>query len=138
MPIPNGVLTAAQFDWLQRNITAESDTSSYISSYALSGLNYVVLTDVDQVEVDLVNPFAYHVSTADSFESDSNFTSLVTSLNMHVVTRGTVGGTSETFQDRLNRWLLNNNYGVTYFITKTYARISSGAGFIIDPAYIEP
>jgi len=134
MPIPNVTVTPAEFEWLQQNVSDQADVMQTVSAIAYSGLQYVVLLQVVTPEVDLVTPSHSQYQASSSFNSDSNFTSWVTSLNMHVIDRGTTLLATDTTSTRLNRWLGDN----TVQVTQTYARISSGAGFYIDLANIEP
>lgn len=134
MPIPNVTVTPAEFTWLQKNVSDQADVMQTVSAIAYSGLQYVVLLQVVTPEVDLVTPSHSQYQASSSFNSDSNFTSWVTSLNMHVIDRGTTLLATDTTSTRLNRWLFGNDVDVT----QTYARISSGAGFYIDAANIEP
>lgn len=134
MPIPNVTVTPEQFEWLQQNVTDQADVLETVSTLAYSGLQYVVLLQVVAPEVDLVNAAYANYQTQSSFESDSNFTAWVTELNLHVIERGTTFEATDTVSTRLNRWLSDN----AVLVTQTYARISSGAGFYIDPANIEP
>lgn len=134
MPIPNVTVTSVEFEWLQQNVSDQADVMQTVSTIAYSGLQYVVLLQVVTPEVDLVTPCYAQYQGSSSFNSDSNFTSWVTALNMHVIDRGTTLQATDTTSTRLNRWL--SNEGVQ--VTQTYARISSGAGFFIDPANIEP
>ena len=132
MPIPNVTVTPAEFTWLQQNVSDQADVMQTVSAIAYSGLQYVVLLQVVTPEVDLVTPSHSQYQASSSFNSDSNFTSWVTSLNMHVIDRGTTLEATDTTSTRLNRWLFGNDVDVT----QTYARISSGAGFYIDAANI--
>lgn len=134
MPIANTPLTAEQFDWLQENITDQSEQQDEAAALAQSGLEYVVLLQVVAPEVDLVTPFADHLSGMEGFVTDSNFTAVVASMNVHAINRGTTAGPTDTLDTRLNRYLDDNGIKVT----QRYARISSGAGFIIDGTNIEP
>ena len=134
MAIENIPLTPTQFDYLQQNISDQADIVEGAVDLAQSGLRYVVLLQVDAPEVDLVNPFHDHLVGIDNLNSDSTYTAIVSDMNNHVVNRGTTAGPSDTVNSRLNRWLSDN--GVT--VTQTYARISSGAGFIIDSGNIDP
>jgi hypothetical protein len=132
MPIPNVTVTGDEFTWLQQNVSDQADVMQTVSAIAYSGLQYVVLLQVVTPEVDLVTPSHSQYQSSSSFNSDSNFTSWVTSLNMHVIDRGTTLLATDTTSTRLNRWL--SGEGVQ--VTQTYARISSGAGFYIDSANI--
>lgn len=132
MPIPNVTVSPATFEALQSNITAQSNQFTNAASLAHSGLDIVLVIDVEAPEIDLLSPFANHFLNLESFNSTSQFTQVVTSLNLHVINRGTVANVGETLSSRLNRWLSSN--GVT--VTQVYANISSGAGFIVDPANI--
>jgi hypothetical protein len=134
MPIANIPVTPVQFDYLQRNITAQSDQFVDASNLAQSGLQFVVLMQVIAPEVDLVTPFANHLGNIENFYADSNFTAVVTALNIHAINRGTTAGPTDNLSTRLNRYLSDNGICVT----ATYARISSGAGFLIDTANTEP
>jgi hypothetical protein len=134
MPIANTPLTPTQFDFLQRNITDQSEQFDEASSLAQSGLQFVVNLNDIPPEVDLVNTFADHLISMESLESDSNFTAVVSSLNTHAIFRGTTAGPTDTFSSRLNTYLSDNSI----LVTQRYARISSGAGFIIDAGNIEP
>lgn len=134
MPIPNVTVTPAEFTWLQKNVSDQADVMQAVSAIAYSGLQYVVLLQVVTPEVDLVTPSHSQYQASSSFNSDSNFTSWVTSLNMHVIDRGTTLLATDTTSTRLNRWLSDNSV----LVTQTYSRISSGAGFYIDLANIEP
>ena len=136
MAIPNVTVTSAQFTWMQQNLSDQSDVMQTVSTIAYSGLQYVVLLQTIAPEVDLVTPCYANYQGASSFNSDSNFTSWATALNTHVIDRGTTLGAIDTTSTRLNRWLSTQVPPV--LVTATYARISSGAGFYIDPANIEP
>ena len=130
MPIPNVTVTPAEFTWLQQNVSDQADVMQTVSAIAYSGLQYVVLLQVVTPEVDLVTPSHSQYQASSSFNSDSNFTSWVTSLNMHVIDRGTTLEATDTTSTRLNRWLSTQAPPVK--VTQTYARISSGAGFYIN------
>lgn len=132
MPIPNVTVTGPQFDYLQNNISQQSDSFTAAGGLAYSGLQYVVLLQVAAPEVDLLTPFASQYTNMDSFNSTANFTQVVASLNLHVINRGTVANIGETLASRLNRWLSDH----AVLVTQTYANISSGAGFVIDPGNI--
>jgi nucleoside diphosphate kinase len=135
MPIPNTPITPSQFDYLERNISAQADQFTVISAIAQSGLQYVVDTNVIAPEVDLVNAFYAHYVGMESFNSVTNFVQVASQLNLHVINRGTVFQPTDTLSTRLNRYLSDN--GLT--VTRTYATISSGGGFFIDdPANIDP
>ena len=134
MPIENTPLTPVQFDYLQRNITSQSDQYSESSDLAQSGLQFVVLLQVIAPEVDLVTPFADHLVNIENLETDSNFTAVVASLNLHAIDRGTTATATDSLDSRLNRYLSDNGI----LVTQVYARISSGAGFLIDDGNIEP
>lgn len=134
MPIANTPLTPAQFDFLQQNITDQSLTQDEAAALAQSGLQFVVLLQEIPPEVDLVNAFADHLINIEGLNTDSNYTAVVASLNLHAINRGTVAGPSDTFNTRLNTWLSDNSV----LVSQRYARISSGAGFIIDSGNIEP
>lgn len=134
MPIADITLTPTQFDFLQENLSQQADQQLVISALAQSGLQFVVELQVIAPEVDLVNPFASHLLGIENLDSTSNFTQVVSSMNNHVIARGTTLLPGDTLSDRLNRWLSDN--GV--IVTQTYARLSSGAGFIVDSANIEP
>lgn len=134
MPIENTPLDPADFDYLQQNITDQSLKFDEAGALAQSGLQYVVLLQVIPPEVDLVTPFANHLINVEGVETDSNFTAVTSSLNLHAINRGTTAGPTDTFDTRLNRYLSDNSI----LVTQRYARISSGAGFIIDSGNIEP
>jgi len=134
MPIPNTTVTPSQFDYLERNIASQYSQLGTVSSIAFSGLQYVVLLQVAAPEVDLVNPFAAQYTSMDGLNSTSNFTTIATALNLHVINRGTTLLSTDTLSTRLNRWLADN----VLLVTRTFANISSGAGFFIDDANIEP
>jgi hypothetical protein len=134
MPIQNIPLTPVQFDYLQHNITAQSLQFVDAADLAQSGLQFVVLLQVIAPEVDLVTPFANHLGGMENLNVDSNFTAVTSALNLHAIDRGTVAGPTDSLNTRLNRYLSDNGI----LVTQTYARISSGAGFLIDNANIEP
>lgn len=134
MPISNTPLDPIEFDYLQQNITDQSFKHDEAAALAQSGLQYVVLLQDIPPEVDLVNPFADHLLQMESIQTDSNFTAVVSALNLHVIERGTTAGPTDTFSTRLNTYLTDN----ALLVTQRYARISSGAGFIIDSGNIEP
>jgi hypothetical protein len=134
MPIENIPLSPTQFDLLQLNITLQSEKYLEAGELAQSGLQYVVLLQVIAPEVDLVTPFANHLINIEGTDSDSTFTAVVSALNLHAIDRGTIAGPTDSLDTRLNRYLSDNGICVT----STYARISSGAGFIIDSTNIEP
>ena len=139
MAIPTTPITGAQFDILQNNISAQGDLFPAISDIAESGLNYVVIIDETIPELDLLTPFFNQYNTMTTFDTTGNFTQVVTALNQHVISRGTTALPGETSSDRLNRWLLDNGFGPgggDRKITATYARLSSGAGYIIDPTIV--
>lgn len=134
MAIPNVTVSPAEFTWLQQNLSDQADVMQTVSTIAYSGLQYVVLLQVVAPEVDLVTPAHANYQTASSFNSDSNFTAWATALNTHVIDRGTTLLATDTTSTRLNRWLSDNSV----LVTQTFARISSGAGFYIDLANIQP
>src|SRR5258708_34456400 len=105
MPIVNTVLTAAQFSFLQNNITQQYNQVSGIDAIALSGLHYVASLSIDAPEVDLVNPFADQLARVDSLSSTSVFLPVVGALNNHCVNRGTP--VSGTIAQRFNVYLTN-------------------------------
>lgn len=133
MPIANTPLTALEFDTLQQNISNQSESMEIAGTMAQSGLEYVVLLQVVTPEVDLVTPFADHLVNIEGFDSDSNFTVVVSSLNTHAINRGTTIGVNDTVDTRLNRYLSENFIQVT----ARYQRLSSGAGYIIDGSNVE-
>ena len=133
MPIPNQTVTPTQYDFLQNNIALQSSQFTVAATLAQSGLQYVVDMNSTGPEVDLVNPFATHMVNLETFDSTSQFTQVVTNLNGHVVRRGTVAESGESLTDRLNRWLWCNSIKVS----RVYATISSGAGWLIDECNIE-
>jgi hypothetical protein len=134
MPIPSVTLTPAQFTFLQQNLSDQFDQQETVTDLALSGLQYVVLLQTIAPEVDLVLPFNGHFLGQEGFESTSNYVSVVASLNNHVINRGTTLEPGDTPSDRLNRWLSDN----AVLVTSTYATLSSGASYIIDPSNIAP
>lgn len=134
MPIANTPLDPVQFDFLQQNITDQSSKFGDVTDLAQSGLSFVVLLQEIPSEVDLVNPFAAHFLSVEAVNTDSTFSAVASALNTHVINRGTTPQVGDTLNTRLNRWLSDN--GV--LVTERYARISSGAGFIIDAGNIEP
>ncbi len=133
MPISNTTVTKAEFDSLTASITTQATKLANASDLALSGLNIVVGLDDTAPEVDLLNPFYNHYQGVDSLDSDSSFFQVVAALNQHVINRGTTAESGETPADRLNRWL--DEIAVTT-VSATYARISSGAGYIISNSNI--
>lgn len=134
MPIENIPLDPIDFDFLQQNITDQSDKQAEAAVLAQSGLEFVVLLQKIPCEVDLVTPYADHLVGMENLDTDSNFSGVVAATNNHVITRGTTAGPTDTLSTRLNRYLSDNSI----LVTQTYARISSGAGFIIDAGNIEP
>ena len=134
MPIIDETVTPTQFDFLQQNITDQSNQFTDAGVLAQSGLEFVVLLQTVAPEVDLVDPFANHLVNIEGFDSSSNFVSVVSSLNSHAVQRGTTQTGSETLSDRLNRYLSDNSI----LVTQIYADLSSGAGFAIDSANVDP
>jgi len=134
MPIENTPLDPIQYDFLQQNITDQSSKYDEAGSLAQSGLEFVVLLQKIPCEVDLVNPFADHLLNIEGTNSDSTFSAVTSALNNHVIDRGTTQQVGDTLDTRLNRYLSNNSI----LVTERFARISSGAGFIIDGANIEP
>jgi hypothetical protein len=152
MPIQRQSVTPSQFDWLQANITEQVSQITGSSTLAQSGLQYIVDLSAAAPEIDLVNPFAAHLGVVEGLDLDANFYSVVTSLNAHVVSRGTTLLPGDSSSDRLNRWLAGQEQlipdgsgGVMpdpaptpVLVTTTFARLSSGAGFFIDPCNVTP
>ena len=131
MPIPNTVLTAAQFEFLANNVTSQLENVSTTGAIALSGLNYLIDLDIDAPEVDLVNPLYDQMTRMDAFGSTySNWTAVATALNLHGINRGTA--VSGTLSDRLNLYFDDESIVVPY----VYAQISAAAGFVIQYLYI--
>lgn len=133
MPLPANTVTPTQFDYLQDNISMQADQLGVASDLAYSGLQYIVLLQATTPEVDLVNPAATHFTKMENADNSALFTQIVAALNNHVTIRGTNPQASESLSDRLNRWLWCNELQVT----RTYATISSGAGWLIDECNIE-
>ena len=135
MPIPNSVLTAAQFEYLAGNIVSQLSNVSTTGAIALSGLDYVINLDSEgvglaaQPEVDLVNPFYDQMTRMDAFGSNySNWTAVATALNLHGINRGApLTSYSGTLSDRLGDYVTNENISVPYI----YSEISAAAGFTI-------
>ncbi len=134
MPIANTPLDPIQYDFLQQNISDQSFKYDEAGELAQSGLTFVVLLQKIPSEVDLVNPFADHLLNIEGTNSDSTFSAVTSSLNNHIISRGTTQQVGDTLDTRLNRWLSDNSV----LVTDRFARISSGAGFIIDGSNIEP
>jgi len=128
MPLPANTVTKEEFEALMGYITLEKNGYDQAEGYANSGLTYVVLMQRVTPEVDLVNPHAAHYLNLETQNNDSNFTSIVNSINTHVVTRGTTALAGETLSDRLNRWLWCQGVRVT----REYHDISESAGWTID------
>lgn len=133
MPLPQETVLPTSFDYLQNNISLQAGQFSVAADLAYSGLTHVVLLQSVTPEVDLVNPFANHFLQMESLDNASYFTQVVATLNGHVVRRGTDPVTNESLSQRLNRWLWCNGLHVT----RTYANLSSGAGWFIDECNIE-
>ena len=139
MPIPNSVLTAAQFEYLANNIVQQVDVVSTTGAVALSGLDYIVNLDTEgvalaaQPEVDLVNPFYDQMSRMDAFGSTySNWTAVATALNLHGINRGApLTSYSGTLSSRLNQYFENEGISVPYI----YSEISAACGFTISYLY---
>lgn len=152
MPIQRETITPAQFDYLQANITDQAAQFDDASAIAQSGLQYVVLLQTVAPEVDLVNAFANHLTNIEGLDSNANFLQVVSSLNSHVVSRGTTLLPGDTNSDRLNRWLsgqqqlipdglggvIDDPSSTPVLVSTSYAELSSGAGFIIDSCNISP
>lgn len=133
MPLPLNTVTPTQFDYLQDSISMQAAQLGVASDLAYSGLRYVVLLQATTPEVDLINPFATHFTKMENTDNTALFTQVVASLNNHVVIRGTTPQAAEGLSDRLNRWLWCNGLQVA----RTYATLSSGAGWLIDECNIE-
>ena len=134
MPIANVALTKEQFEFLQQNITDQVTAVRTADLLAQSGLHYVVLLQVDAPEVDLVNPFYAQLQRMDGLGADQNWTQIVAQLNTHAATRGSAG--TGTLTEKLNAYLENG--GNRILVSTEYANLSSEAGFVIDPCYIDP
>ena len=128
MPLPQNTVTKVEFEALMGYITLEKTGFDEAQGYANSGLQYVVLMQRVTPEVDLVTPHAAHYLNLETQNNYSNFTSIVNSLNTHVVNRGTTSIPGETMSARLNRWLWCQGIRVT----KVYNSISTAAGWTID------
>lgn len=133
MPIPQETVLPTSYDYLQQNISFQASQFSVAAELAYSGLQYVVLLQSITPEVDLVTPFSNQYLQMESLDSASYFTQIVSSLNGHVVRRGTNPVTNESLSQRLNRWLWCNGIHVT----RTYANLSSGSGWYIDECNVE-
>lgn len=133
MPLPQETVLPTSFDYLQQNISLQAGQFSLAAELSYSGLQHVVLLQAVTPEVDLVNPFANHFSQMESLDNAAYFTQIVSTLNGHVVRRGTNPVTNESLSQRLNRWLWCNGL----LVTRTYANLSSGAGWYIDECNIE-
>ncbi len=131
MPIPSVTVTGAQFNAFAVNIKQQSDKLSNASDLAQSGLDVLVALNVPAPEIDLLDTFYNHFQQVDTLDGDSAFFQVVAALNQHVINRGTVAQAGEVPADRLNRWLATVSLGNTK-VPATYARISSGAGYIIS------
>lgn len=152
MPIQQQTITPDQFDYLQDNITSQSQQFNEAAVLAQSGLEYVVLLQTVAPEVDLVTQFASHLSNIEGLDSTANFLQVVSSLNSHLIARGTTLRPGDSNTIRLNRWLSGQEQlipdgsggvepdpsATPVLVSTTYARISSGAGFFIDPCNIAP
>lgn len=132
MPIANVVLTKAQFQYLQENITDVYHTIQRASVIAQSGLQYVVSLTIAAPEVDLVVPFNQQLTRIDGFDSASNFTTIAAQLNLHAINRG--GTATGSVSDRLNEYLDTHDI----LVSQDYANISAQAGFNINTANIDP
>ena len=133
MPVAPLPITPSQFVALEANITAQASQMNTIAAIAQSGLQYVTMLDVTQPELDLLTSFYNHLLNVESSTSLALFVNVTISLNNHIVQRAT----SATVGDqsaRLN-WYLSTN-GVT--VSNSYATISSGGGYYIDPSHITP
>jgi hypothetical protein len=133
MPITNTPLTAAQFTFLQQNITDQIAEVTNAGVLAQSGLHFVVLLQVDAPEVDLVNPFFDGLNRVEGLNNTSNWVSTVAALNLHAVNRATTIEDG-SFSERLNLYLADNGI----LVTPTYASLSETGGFIIDAGNIAP
>jgi len=133
MPVAPLPITPSQFVALEANITAQAAQMSTIASVAQSGLQYVTMLDVTQPELDLLTSFYNHLLNVESSTSLALFVNVTISLNNHIVQRAT----SSTVGDqsaRLN-WYLSDN---AIKVSNSYALISSGGGYYIDPSHITP
>lgn len=133
MPLPQQTVLPTSFDYLQENISLQAAQYSVAADLAYSGLTHIVQLQSVTPEVDLVTPFSSHFLNIESFDNSSQFTTIVANLNGHVVRRGTVAEGAENLSARLNRWLWCNGLHVS----RTYANLSSGAGWIIDECNVE-
>jgi len=134
MPLPTQSVLPTSFDYLQQNISMQASQFAVAAELAYSGLQHVAYLQSVTPEVDLVNPFATHYQAMESLDNASYFTQIVSSLNGHVIRRGTVPEPGESLSDRLNRWLWCNGL----LVTRTYANLSSGSGWYVDECNIEP
>jgi len=134
MPLPTETVLPTSFDYLQQNISMQASQFAVAAELAYSGLQHVAYLQSVTPEVDLVNPFATHYQSMESLDNASYFTQIVSSLNGHVVRRGTVPEPGESLSARLNRWLWCNGL----LVTRTYANLCSGSGWYVDECNIEP
>lgn len=134
MPIAHWAMTPDQFAWLQNNISQQVEAYQSATALALSGLQYVVELQEIPPEVDLVNSFANHYTSMEANEALANWTNVVSTLNGHIVLRGTTAQAGDTLSDRLNRWLWCQ--GTT--VSQNYSDISAQVGYTIDPCLVSP
>lgn len=127
-------LTKDQFETLQQNITDQVTSVGQAVILAQSGLHYVVLQEVDSVEVDLVDPLYYQMQRMSQLDADSNWIAIVTAINTSCVNRGAPA--TGTLSERFNAYLENG--GNRILVSPEYANLSAEAGFIVDPCYIDP
>lgn len=133
MPVAPLPITPSQFVVLEENITAQADQMDTIAAIAQSGLQYVTMLDVTQPELDLLTPFYNHLLNVEGSTSLSLFVNVTISLNNHIVQRATNASVGDQ-SARLN-WYLSTN-GIQ--VSSTYATISSGGGYYIDPGNVAP
>jgi len=133
MPVAPLPITPSQFVALEANITAQAAQMSTIASVAQSGLQYVTMLDVTQPELDLLTSFYNHLLNVESSTSMALFVNVTISLNNHIVQRATSSAVGDQ-SARLN-WYLN---GEGIKVSSSYATISSGGGYYIDPGNVAP
>jgi hypothetical protein len=118
------VLNKTQYETIAESLATQYAVFGTASSEAQVILQYIVELDDLYPSLDLLQPFYTHAQGMGA-SAINNFRTAVGALQNHVISRS---GTD------LNTYLGNNLIKVS----PTFAELSSGLGFPIDPSHILP
>lgn len=135
MPIPNTVLTKAEFEYLQKAIVDVKKTVDDASQIAEDAVQYIADMQIAAPEVDLIVQFNSFLTLIEGLNVSSNYTAIVAALNTHGINRG--GDTSGSLSERLNSYF--EDKGI--LVSTDYYTLSGNAGYTIsstDPDLVGP